>query len=107
MARKKKSSGTIDELENFLNTESEIIEENSIEVEEEDSVEVEEFVETVATAVSSPNMELAMQLEGSPKHFGEQHHRDLEYLVELNIAANFGDEGFARGSEWRKKVYRS
>lgn len=76
-------------------------------VESEDSVEIEEFIETVATAVSTPNMTLAKQLTGTPKHFSKEHQRDLEYLVELNIAADFGDEGFARGSEWRVKVYKS
>lgn len=54
-----------------------------------------------------PSLELAKRLEGSPVVFGENYQAALKVLVKEGVAADFGDEGHARGHKWRQFIKNS
>ncbi len=51
-----------------------------------------------------PSLALATQLEGHPKVFAEQDLEGLLVLQSKGIAADFGEDGWARGHLWRAFV---
>jgi hypothetical protein len=56
-------------------------------------------VETPVTAIEERS--IAKQLEGNPHPFDAASVRVLKCLAERNIAADFGDSGWARGCNWK------
>lgn len=93
MARSKKSS--------VKKSSEEIVEEV---FDENEIVEDVEEGYTESPAVDYPpvsDMELAKQLKGHPVLFGSNYSEALARLVEQGIAADFGEDGHARGHKWR------
>ena len=63
----------------------------------------EEIVNAVKSEQSAENeLVIAKQLSGHPKQFNNIEKEILESLVRKNIAADFGNEGYARGYRWHE-----
>ena len=91
--KSKKPEASIEDFQGYTQTVEEMLEETTSE----------------SPAVNEPrisDVDLAKQLTGSPVIFGENYQAALGRLVEQGIAADFGDEGYARGCKWRSKITR-
>ena len=65
-----------------------------------ENVEVEPF--PTPLTVSKELLTIAKTLTGKPIQVPEESLSDYDQLVELGIAANFGNDGYARGYKWKQ-----
>jgi len=91
-SKSKKSEAPVDTFQRYTETVEEMLNEVTI--------------QDIVVPSTSSDMKLAKQLTGTPVIFGENHQAALERLVSEGIAADFGDEGHARGFKWRGKVLK-
>jgi len=89
--KSRKSETPVDDLQGYTETVEEMLDKVSI-------------PETLV--VTSSDLKLARQLTGRPIVFDEDCQAALERLVSEGIAADFGDDGHARGYKWRGKVLK-
>ena len=54
--------------------------------------------------LTAEELAIAKNLKGKPEKAPKSQTDTLNKLVELNIAANFGDEGYGRGYKWKASV---
>ena len=96
MARKKSSKRKESEVESVIIDESIYLEV------EETAKEVEKTVAIEKAVIS--DTDLAKKLDGHPIVFEEKYQEALKRLVSKGIAADFGEDGHARGHKWRRAV---
>lgn len=74
-----------------------------VEVEDYEDVEVAPPLEgDEGFVLSAEELMLAKKLTGSPILVSEDELEIYQRLAKFNVAADFGDEGFARGFKWKQ-----
>ena len=100
MAKSKKSSK-----KKSVELKSEVVDE-SIYLEMAEEVVDEVVTPKVEESPEAEDMELAKRLKGHPVIFGGNYQAALARLVGEGIAADFGEDGHARGHKWRTAIKR-